>query len=543
MPSPESAPGAAPKIITSAAVRSALWAAWGDALGFPAELASPSLLERRLDASSGNGIRAWPRRVGGRMGPTVRLPAGCTSDDTQLRLAVGRCIRTSGRFDVEAFSKIELPIFLSYELGAGRGTKAAARALARRSTRWFSNFFETKTSSYMNGGGNGAAMRIQPHVWAARNAKPETYLSTVLRDTVCTHGHLRGILGAALHAISLGTALRQGGIPSPERWPGMVAHLSLIGDLVHRDEVLGERWLPVWEKQSGESFEAALETTIGELQKQVRLAGEASEHIRRDENDASLYSDLVRALGGFDSNTRGAGTISAVLALWLSWTYSERSKEGVTVAASLLESDTDTIATMAGAILGAISEDSPPGEVLDAKLIVKEASRFERMSRGEQTANFPHPDPMRWEAPSSLSDALGEVEGRPVIAGLGPGKLLDEPISGQGKKPGMWQWFLTDFGQHLLIKRRAKLSELSEWSRPRVREAAVGNVRSLPTGGDGGQAQLAIPADPEEGIRSLERRGFPTAELGRFLHFYASRGASASAAFAVLLSERLRGDD
>jgi ADP-ribosylglycohydrolase len=540
MPSHESAPGAAPKT-SSAVVHSALWAAWGDALGFPAELASPSLLERRLDASGGNGIRAWPRRVGGRMGPTVRLPAGCTSDDTQLRLAVGRCIRTSGRFDAEAFSKIELPIFLSYELGAGLGTKAAARALGRRSTRWYGNFFETKTSNYMNGGGNGAAMRIQPHVWAARNAKPETYLSTVLRDTVCTHGHPRGILGAALHAISLGTVLRQGEIPSPERWPGMVAHLSLIGDLVRRDEVLGERWLPVWEKQSGESFAAAIETTIGELQKQVQLAREASEHLLKDENDARLYSDLVRAIGGFDRKTRGAGTISSVLALWLSWAYSERAKEGVMVAANLLESDTDTIASMAGAILGAVTNEPPPGAILDAELIAKEAARFERMSRGEQTANFPHPDPMRWEAPSSLSDALGEVGGRPVIAGLGPGKLLDEPISGQGKNPGMWQWFLTDFGQHLLIKRRAKLGELSEWVLPRVRETASGNVRALPPRGDDGQPQPAIPADPEEGIRNLERQGFPTGELGRFLRFYASQGASASAAFAVLLSERLRG--
>jgi len=540
MPSHESARDAAQKA-SSVVVRSALWAAWGDALGFPAELASPSLLERRLDASGGNRVSAWARRVGGRMGPTVQLPAGCTSDDTQLRLAVGRCIRTSGRFDTEAFSKIELPIFLSYELGAGLGTKAAARALARRSTRWYANFFEAKTSSYMNGGGNGAAMRIQPHVWAARNAKPETYLSTVLRDTVCTHGHPRGILGAALHALSLGTALRQGKIPSPERWPGMVAHLSLIGDLVRRDEVLGERWLPVWQKQSGESFAAAVETTIGELQKQVQLAREASEHILRDENDARLYSDLVRALGGFDRKTRGAGTISSVLALWLSWTYARRAKEGVMVAASLLESDTDTIASMAGAILGAISRESPPGAILDSELIAKEASRFERMSRGEQTANFPHPDPMRWEAPSSLSDALGEVGGRPVVAGLGPGKLLDKPISGRGKNPGMWQWFLTDFGQHLLIKRRAKLDELSEWAQPRVRETAIGNVRTLPTGGDGGQPQLAIPADPEEGIRSLERQGFPTGELGRFLRFYASQGASASAAFAVILSERLRG--
>src|SRR5438270_9294002 len=74
--------------------RSAIWAAWGDALGFPTELL-PDLeyLHRRIGANRIETTVSWRRRIGGRMGVEVELPAGMYSDDTQLRLAVCRSIR------------------------------------------------------------------------------------------------------------------------------------------------------------------------------------------------------------------------------------------------------------------------------------------------------------------------------------------------------------------------------------------------------------------------------------------------------------------
>ena len=129
----------------------------------------------------------WKRRIGGRAGVTVALPQGCYSDDSQLRLATGRAIRSDG-FDVEMFAKVELPVWLSYALGAGRSTSAAATNLARRKVQWFANTFKDWTNS----GGNGAAMRIQPHVWAARNLDdPMTFLPDVVRNSICTHSHPR----------------------------------------------------------------------------------------------------------------------------------------------------------------------------------------------------------------------------------------------------------------------------------------------------------------------------------------------------------------
>ena len=81
---------------------------------------------------------SWKRRVGGRNGVIVPLPAGCWSDDTQLRMAVSRSINRHG-FDVETFAHIELPVWPSYALGGGRASKAAAKNLANPKTLWYAN--------------------------------------------------------------------------------------------------------------------------------------------------------------------------------------------------------------------------------------------------------------------------------------------------------------------------------------------------------------------------------------------------------------------
>lgn len=475
------------------------------------------------------------------MGPTVELPAGCTSDDTQLRLAVGRCIRAGGRFDAEAFSKIELPVFLSYELGAGRGTKAAARGLERRSTRWFSNFYDTKGARYVDGGGNGAAMRIQPHVWAARDAKPDSYLVPLLRDVICTHGHPRAILGAVLHALALGTTLAQGAIPEPERWPGMVAYLRRVPELLRADDVLGERWAPMWEDRSQLSIETGFERTVVELEELLAEAIPAATHL-----DPSVpgrdYAQLARTLGGMNSRTRGSGTISAVLALWLAWVHRERPADGLRVAAGLLGSDTDTVATMAGALLGAVAPEEPDGPVLDRDLIVADARRMESLARGDRVESFPHPDPMHWQPPASLSDALGMIDGQLAIAGLGPVEALSEPVEGHGTQAGTWQWVESWYGQRLIVKRRGQLADLPEGARLRSRIANVEEDgppprkrfdRRVPEG-------LDLPEDPEAGVDLLMERGAPDDLLARLLNHYAKRGAMEATIFVTAYSIALR---
>ena len=192
--------------------RSALWAAYGDALGWISELTDATGLERRTGGVPLDKPIAWKRRIGGRSGVTVMLPRGCYSDDTQLRLATGRAIRSDG-FDIEAFAKVELPLWLSYGLGGGKSTSAAAVQLGQKNPTWWSNRFKGWTHS----GGNGAAMRIQPHVWTAQTpSDPESYLPDVVRNSVCTHSHPTGLVGAVFHALCRG-ACNTGGRPAVTR--------------------------------------------------------------------------------------------------------------------------------------------------------------------------------------------------------------------------------------------------------------------------------------------------------------------------------------
>ena len=128
---------------------------YGDALGWISELTDEAGLMRRTRGEPLAEPVTWKRRIGGRTGITASLPKGCYSDDSQLRLATSRAIRADG-FDVEAFAKVELPIWLSYALGGGRSTTAAAEHLAKTRAPWFANTFKGWTASR----GNGAAMRV-----------------------------------------------------------------------------------------------------------------------------------------------------------------------------------------------------------------------------------------------------------------------------------------------------------------------------------------------------------------------------------------------
>jgi ADP-ribosylglycohydrolase len=451
-----------------AVVSSACWAAWADAIGFVTELAaSREELVRRAGVETVAEPIAWKRRIGGRFGPTIELPPGTYSDDTQLRLAVSRCLRSSGRFDAETFSKIELPVFLSYGLGVGRGTRAAAQALAKRGVRWLTNFFDEKQARYVDGGGNGAAMRIQPHVWAGNESRSSLYLRDVVADAICTHGHPRGILGASFHAVLLGQSLRAGEIPEPEKWRGIARYLERLPDLIQRDEDLRGRWLPLWEQHAGRTLSEAVTNAIAELESQVQTAATAA---LEDQPFMSGYAELARRLGGLSAKTRGAGTTSAVLSLWVAWRAQSDPARTLAGAANLLGSDTDTVASMAGALVGAVHRERPPGAILDEEYIVREARRCSALARGESVEDFPHPDVVDWQAPRTLADAAGRGPEGIMLAGLGGAEEMSEIIEGASSRDdGGWQWLSLWFGQSVLAKRRRDLAQLPPSALPRVR--------------------------------------------------------------------------
>jgi len=476
----------------SPAVNSALWAAYADALGWISELTDAAGLRRRLGGERLDDLVPWERKIGGRGGVTFPLPRGCYSDDTQLRLAVGRCCSADG-FDVEAFSRVELPVWPAYALGGGNGTKSAASGMSKPNARWSANFVD----GYVHGGGNGAAMRVQPHAWAPPRPT-EALLRDVVRDSVVTHGHPRGILGACLHALTLAD-LMPGGAKSlaalgAKSWRDFAAQLSDVDSVIRDDEELSAFWLPAWRDAAGIDWEDALKMTLAELSQDVSAAREC---VESSNEPVTGYRAVVQALDLRSDSHRGSGTRTviaalAVVSLWRRFDMDPHAAIGLVV--NELGTDTDSIASMTGAYVGLLHQRRPKSAPLDWALIAREADRIER----GQGSSFRYPDLLTFEPPKTQGDALVTSDVGLLVVGLGP-VLERSKVRWNARGDFGWVAVETEFNQTLIIKRRRDLpvwtgqvaTTAMESARPpagpRPRHGDVGEARSgqVPEEGDG----------------------------------------------------------
>ena len=531
--------------------RSALWSAYGDALGWISELTDHAGLNRRTSNARLDKPIEWRRRIGGRGGVTVVLPRGCYSDDSQLRLATGRAIGPLG-FDVESFAKVELPVWLSYALGGGKSTSAAASNLARRRVPWFANAFKGWTES----GGNGAAMRIQPHIWAAGDpADPMTFLPDVIRNSICTHSHPKGLLGASLHALALAHTMAKGQYPAPDEMIAAANVASGVPDLIRNDTEVGNYWRSLLERESG-PFEVRWTQAIEECQEAIRVAADASSRRGTDG-----YGAVVDSLRLRDQRRRGDGTLTAVAAMGLIWCETQPEK-AMMIAANAIGTDTDTIATMAGAILGVAAEQDPPVEVLDEELFRSEASRLAAIACGAKPRGHRYPDLLHWSAPKGRADTLVNLDDRGLyVRGFGPAEAQSEPKpSSRGEF--CWQWVKLGIGQTLLIKRRSRLPNIVKedrgledihFSDPPLHSAtgspgmdvgapAAGNLRmTTPALSKSSSGPVKSRADLEVMINHLERHGYEDKVVGQALRRVINKCTSNQlAAFLAVLIDRLR---
>jgi ADP-ribosylglycohydrolase len=469
-------------------VMSALWAAHADAVGFIAEHTDTRGLARRLAGRPFDRPLAWTRRVGGRFGVDVELPAGTYSDDTQLRLAVGRAIRPSG-FDPEAFAKVELPVWTCYALGGGRATRAAAEHLTSHAVPWFANFHK----GWADAGGNGAAMRIQPHVWAApQPAALSDHLVDVLADAAITHGHPRALVGAVLYALALGETLDRRQVPGPQQWQQLLRRTHDAGRLIEEHPELSSVWLGGWNRETGQDWRVAWKATVDEchamLDPATAYLDKTYEAVKAGDSDGhdAAYGQLADALELRSNERRGSGTGSVIAALAVAAACAHTPAECVRVSANLLHSDTDTIATMAAALAGSLTDQPPPGPILDEHYITTEAERLARISMhaNSSTASFRYPDLLKWTPPKTPADAIGLVDGAPALAGIGQ---FDNGLTLVGQVRGFgWSWGRLDFGQTVLVKHRVKLGDLGASQRP-PRGAATAAASD-----DEASAQLAL---------------------------------------------------
>lgn len=482
-------------------IRSSLWAAYGDALGFPTELVDEEGVRRRVGKRKILQTTEWKRLVGGRFGVWANLMAGAYSDDTQLRLATARSIRGDGHFDIETFAKIELPVWLSYALGAGRGSKVGATALGQRGVNWFSNFFDQRDIKYVNGGGNGAAMRIQPHVWASADLSiAETYLPDVIRNTICTHGHPRAIAGSIIHAACLASMLQDNSVPPPDDWLDLGLYIDWATKFIVEDPELSMFWLPTWERMSGRSFEFEMEAVKDEWMSDVDSCRPLL-----DGEPELAYEGIVRKLGGLSPEQRGSGVKCALFSLVAAWCFRDKAPDAALVTVvNLLSSDTDTIGTMVGSLLGAVSQQEPSHPIQDSKYIVKDASRLYAIGQGHSAESFQYPDLTSWQAPKAQLDAIGTVEGGIALAGLGIVHPVSEEFVGS-KNDFSYQWFTLEFGQTVLCKRRRNLALMEMSSLPATIVPPKGY--NAPSKLEKTIPEKRLPASNLSG-RSLEKEGY-----------------------------------
>lgn len=546
--------------------RSALWAAYGDALGWISELTDEPGLRRRTRGEPLTTPVGWKRHIGGRGGLTVLLPPGCYSDDTQLRLATSRAIGPNG-FDVEAFAKVELPVWLAYALGGGNATKAAAGNLAKASTPWFVNTYR----GWLDSGGNGAAMRIQPHVWAAAELADGAYLLDVARNSICTHAHPVGLVGAVTHALALAHTMTTGELPQPDELTGLLRTANELPALLSNDAQAGQYWLTSWERHAKQPFADTWRRTVDETLAAVTTARDAASSSGRP---SERYQAVVDALQLREEQRRGSGQLTAIAAVALAW-CERRPADALVLAANTLGTDTDTIATMAGALLGAACSEEPAGDILDRDLITAEADRLTALATGTgaPTVGHRYPDLLTWSAPKTQADALVATGGDQLhVLGLGDVRnVLGEPLPAQGEFA--WQWVHLAIGQSLLIKRRTRLATIPQpgrdvrdtggtTSRRRTAEARRVNVLDRPqrnderhgqtpspdtdTDADHRSGQLrdgrqSRPLDLDRAIAYLHREGLSDQAIGYTVRRVAREGTPEQlAAFLAVLLDLIR---
>lgn len=444
---------------------SAYWAALGDSVGFISELVDEKGLSRRTKGRKLDGPLAWSRRVGGRYGPTMEMQAGTYSDDTQLRLATCRAITPNG-FDIEAFARIEIPVWLNYALGGGRASKNAARGLTRSSSSWFSNTYDGWTQS----GGNGAAMRIQPHVWAAANPfSNRSWIADAMANSISTHAHPRAVLGAVFHAQCVAWAIDQGA-PGVDAWDDILFAAAGAPDSFEGLPEIAEFWLPNYDRAAATeghpTFFEAWAATVDELYDLISTVRPLLTRLS-SRRDSQSYGDLVRALDLRNPATRGSGTTTSVAAAALAFAIPDDPLSAVLLACNALGTDTDTIATMTGAISGAMNprpRDTCSAPVQDRSYIEFEAVRCSEIALGRPAHVFRYPDLQKWKAPKSSLDFGGTLNGRPALMGLG--ELEVRSASADAGKGDVYVWCDLTFGQSILVHSRAQPTELAHETVP-----------------------------------------------------------------------------
>jgi ADP-ribosylglycohydrolase/catechol 2,3-dioxygenase-like lactoylglutathione lyase family enzyme len=325
-----------------------LAAATGDALGWPMEpvasrVGGTSNIVPQLEFMS------WDRREGGRFAPFVRhVEAGTYSDDTQLTLAVARSLLHGQRW-WQHLTEVELPLWTLYELGGGGAVRRAAKQWEQGVAPWSEAAKPQDQAKYFSAGGNGAAMRVVPHAICSI-ADPDfaDAATRIIADGITTHGHPRALVGALAAGFATWRALR---------WEGKVDYGALLEQTIENTGVWAtlsdvEAFAPGWREAADSATGDYPELWAHTVEEMVGLLSGASDAISR--GSLARDTEVFRALGIY-SPEGSAGVRTAAAAIYLASRYMTQPSAGLLAAAFASKADTDTLAAVAGGLLGAMT--------------------------------------------------------------------------------------------------------------------------------------------------------------------------------------------
>ncbi len=326
-------------------IGSILGAAVGDSMGWPNEQNCKRI--NKVNFNDKNIFHNWVRKNGGRYWSHIEeIGPGEYSDDTQLIIATARSLRY-GKSWLRHFTEIELPIWLLYERGGGRATKYAASEWSKGNAPW-NNKDLKKVKKYYNSGGNGVAMRILPHI-IYEDLKYKEIMYRVFFNGMSTHGHPRALLGALLYADALYYLYNK---------KSNLRFGELIEILIDRKNYWGRfpvdnkdvnEWIELYNKLFENNYISEWNIVVEEI---LHLLSIAKKGIT--EGVLDIGNDVLTELGCFNKSINGSGTITAVASIYLFSKYASRPLEGLIETAYLKKSDSDTLASMVGALFGMV---------------------------------------------------------------------------------------------------------------------------------------------------------------------------------------------
>ncbi|MGJ8638517.1 MAG: ADP-ribosylglycohydrolase family protein [Opitutaceae bacterium] len=337
-----------PKLIAGRAVGAMLGAAYGDALGWPNERIGRNKSTQK-STNSLSKLRSWTRRSGGRFYPydeTINM--GGYSDDTQLILCLSRSLLRGADY-WNHLTGIELPLWSSYERGGGAATKQAVQSWIQGGAPWRNRRKKTDRDRYFQAGGNGVAMRALPHVlYSGYNSFSEV-ASSIFTDGITTHGHPKALLGALAYGFALWSAInKQNKLTYGELITDVISNEKEWANLPQNTDLI-KQWKEASEAQS-DTFNSQWIEAKEELLGYLNIC-------QKEISKGALSSDteLLEEIQCFNRKISGAGTVAAAASIYLASRYAADPINGVTRAAFAFGSDTDTIASMTGGILGCIN--------------------------------------------------------------------------------------------------------------------------------------------------------------------------------------------